>query len=553
MKITKSLHKLFLVLSVVALVSCEGQLTDMNQNPNGSDPATAQPNLILATVISNTAKPYLKDSYEGDVAGVMQYVQKSGWGNGLNKYDWLGERDWDSWYGNLRDAQFMYERAVEEENLFLQGVAKVMRAFNFGFIADSWGDAPYTKALKADKDDVTTLFPEFDSQETIYKGIIGELQEASALLELAPSFENKYDLMYGGDAASWKKLANSLIMRYAMRISSKDAAFAKASFEGAVAAAFTSNGDNASMGFVGTVEDDSWPAAIAFDASQSNFNRIQLCAGFRDVLLENNDPRIAAWFNKPVIPLKVSADYGDEWINRANGIDYLHPDSMVTRGYVVYNTDTWVDDVNNDLVLVDTLEYCGIPIASTTGDGSGWNLNPSVIQGGPNVHNSQLADMFKESKGDLLEAKLITYAEVCFLNSEAKLKGWSVAGTQQEWYEAGIEASFSYWGVEGYDAYANETGVAYDGSLEQLITQKWIANFSVAHEAWCDWRRTGYPTFTIGPKGKRESMPVRYRYGSNEKDKNNDNYNAAVSKLVETADSGDEGKDSSWSKFWLLQ
>uniref|UniRef100_UPI0032180432 SusD/RagB family nutrient-binding outer membrane lipoprotein n=1 Tax=uncultured Draconibacterium sp. TaxID=1573823 RepID=UPI0032180432 len=548
----KLVYKLFLILSVVAFVSCE-DLTELNQNPNGSDPATVQPNLLLATVISKTARPYLDESYNGGTAGVMQYVQKSGWGDELNKYNWLGEKDWGTWYGNLRDAQFMYDRAVEEDNIFLQGVAIIIRAFNFGYIADSWGDAPYSKALQADKNDVATLFPAFDSQEEIYKGIIAELQSASALLSGAPHTQNDYDLMYNGNPENWKKLANSLIMRYAMRISSKDAAFAKTAFAGAYTAAFESNGDNASMGFVGSVSGDSWPAAIKFDASESNFNRIQLCAGFRDVLVENNDPRIATWFNKPQVPVKISADHGTDVINRDNGVDYVHPDSMAARGYVVYNKNTWVDDVNNDAVLIDTLEYSGIPIASTTGDGSGWNLNPSVIQGGPNVHNSQLADMFKEAKGDLLEAKLITYAEVCFLNSEAKMKGWSVSGTQQEWYAAGIEASFDYWGVDGYDEFIAGAGVAYDGSLEQLITQKWVANYTVAHESWCDWRRTGYPDLTVGPKGRRDAMPIRYRYGGSEKDRNNDNYNSAVSKLVETANSGTEGKDSSWSKFWLLQ
>ncbi len=552
MKLIKLVYKLFLILSVVTFASCEN-LTELNQNPNGSDPATAQPNLLLATVISKTARPYLDESYQGGCAGVMQYVQKSGWGSELNKYDWIGEKDWDNWYENLRDAQFMYDRAVEEDNTFLQGVALTMRAFNFGYIADSWGDAPYSEALKADKDVVNTLFPAFDSQEDIYKGIIDELQTASDILGNTPNNQNDYDLMYNGDPEKWQRLANSLIMRYAMRISSKDAAFAKSAFEGAVTSGFMSNDDNATMGFVGSVSEDSWPAAIKFDASESNFNRIQLCAGFRDVLLENKDPRIASWFNKPQVPVKISANHGDDYINRANGIDYVHPDSIAARGYVVYSKDTWVDNVNNDLVLIDTLEYSGIPIASTIGDGSGWNLNPFVIQGGPNIHNSQLADMFKEAKGDLLEAKLITYAEVCFLKSEAILNGWNVNGSQQEWYESGIEASFDYWRVDGFDEYVSGAKVAYNGSLKQLITQKWIANFTVAHESWCDWRRTGYPELTVGPKGKRNSMPVRFRYGGNEKDRNNDNYNSAVSKLVETSDSGDEGKDSSWSKFWLLQ
>ena len=133
MKLTKILNKVFLVLAVAALVSCEDQLTELNVNPSGVDPETVQPNLMIATVISSTATSYC--GFDCDVAGVMQYVQKSGWGSGLNKFDWVGERGWGSYYGNLRNAKHLYERSVEEGMEFQQGVAIVLRAFNYGFIS----------------------------------------------------------------------------------------------------------------------------------------------------------------------------------------------------------------------------------------------------------------------------------------------------------------------------------------------------------------------------------------------------------------------------------
>ena len=155
----KVLYKLILVLSVVAFVSCEDQLTDLNVNPKGVDPETVQPNLMVATIISQTADPYLKANYEGDVAGVMNYVQKSGWGGGLNKYDWTGSSGWGGYYGNLRNAKHLYERAEAEGMEFQMGVATVIRAFNFGYIADTWGDAPYTAALNAPNGEQEDLFP----------------------------------------------------------------------------------------------------------------------------------------------------------------------------------------------------------------------------------------------------------------------------------------------------------------------------------------------------------------------------------------------------------
>lgn len=557
----KTLAKIILILAVVMFSSCEEHLSELNENPNGVEPAIVNPNLLLPTVIVSTAKPYLERSYNGDVAGVMQYVQKSGWGSELNKFDWNQERDWNTWYSNLRDARYLYERAEEEGMEFHQGVALIMRAFNFGFIADTWGAAPYTAALNAPNGEQEDLFPVFDSQEAIYKGIIEELKTANTLLSKSlgeyEGISSEADLIYNGDPKKWQKMANSLRLRYYMRLSAKLPDFAKAGIEEimgntATYPIFTSVEDDATMAFVGSSSEDSWPAAVAFDASESNFDRIQLAAGFRDVLVELDDPRIGVWFNKVRIPIKVSDQYGDDEI--VDGVRYISPDYMAANNMVIYDKDTWVQDVEAGKQLIDTMEYAGLPIASTPGDGSSWNLNPQPIQGGPNVHNSALDDMYKEASGEYLKARLISYAEVCFILAEAAQRGWAAGGTQQEWYEEGIRASFETWGIEDqYGTYITEEGVAYDGTLEQIIEQKWIANWTVAHEAWADWRRTGFPDLTIGPRGVRDAMPLRYEYGSAEKARNAENYQAAVQNLEETPFTATDGKDSSWSKFWLLQ
>ena len=60
MKGMKTLYKLILGLSVIALVSCEDTLTDLNVNPQGVNPETVQPNLMVTTVITSTAIPYRK-------------------------------------------------------------------------------------------------------------------------------------------------------------------------------------------------------------------------------------------------------------------------------------------------------------------------------------------------------------------------------------------------------------------------------------------------------------------------------------------------------------
>ena len=559
----KTLNKIFLILAVIAFVSCDDHLTELNVNPNGVDPSVVNPNLIMPTIIVGIADHYLDDNYQGDQAGVMQYIQKSGWGAGGYDYEWTTAKGWSGRYNVLRNANHLISRSEQMGMEFHQGVGYVVRAWTFGYIADSWGPAPYTYALNATGGDQTDYFPPYDDEETIYRGIIEELKNANTLLSKPrgqyEGISASADVLYNGDPALWRKFANSLMLRYYMRLSDKLPTFAQNGIEEIMGnpsqfPIFTSNSDEAAMNYVGASRENSWPVSVAFDASRSGFERIQMCAGIRDALQEHNDPRMAVWFNPVRVQIQVSEDYpeGDVVVD---GVRYLRPDHMAANNMVVYNPDTWVDDAIANRVIVDTNVFVGAPIAYTRGDIANWNLNPAPIQGGANPHNSALADMFQGPAGELLQARLITYAEVSFILAEAAQKGWNVGGgTQQQWYENGIQASLDYWQVGGqYDDYIAEPGVAYDGSLEQIMEQKWIANFNVAHESWLDWRRTGLPDLTVGPNGARQAMPLRFQYPTDEISRNFQNWQAASSTLVQTAFTAGDGDDSAWSRVWLIQ
>ena len=145
--------------------------------------------------------------------------------------------------------------------------------------------------------------------------------------------------------------------------------------------------------------------------------------------------------------------------------------------------------------------------------------------------------------------RLISAAEVHFLLSEAALKGW--LGNQQAHYEAGVEASFETWGADIGDYLSS--AATYDGTLEQLMEQKWIASWTSATEAWMDWSRTGLPALEVGPRLGVDNLPLRNRYPDDEANLNGLHYNDAIQDLVPTDDVHGEGNDSKYSKMWLLQ
>ena len=555
----------FITVCIVSfLVSCE-DITKTNINPNAIDPLTVDPNLMMPNFIVGTMKNYLEEGYDGNCAGVVQYMQKSGWSGGLNSFDWVGQKDWDGIYGHLRNIQHFYNRSVELGYEFHQGVGLVMRAFNFGFLADGYGDIPYKEALSPVSGG-TNILPAFDAQEDVYKGIIEELKQANTLLSKGSIAQytgvpvsKAADVLYGFNPEKWRKLANSLMLRYYMRLSVKLPAYAEDGIKKMMTKQnefplFEANDDDAILAYLGTGADNAWKGNLQFDSGNDiYFYRLQLCAGFRDVLVDFKDPRLPRWFNKVVRKISIDESPTAENDVIVDGVRYLSRSYITNNDMVIYDKNTWVSAVADRKQLVDTMSYVGIPICAFVGDGAFvCNLNPTPDRGGANVHVSALADMYSGTKGEFLNMRMITYAEVCFILAEAAQKGW-ISGTQ-DWYEKGVRASLDYWKVGGYNTYIQNPGVAFNSAkaLEQIITQKWIANWNIAVESWCDWRRTGLPKFSYGDRGVRNAMPIRFRYGANESSRNKANYEVAKEKLVTTTDSNLE-KDSAWSIMWLLQ
>ncbi|MCX6218787.1 SusD/RagB family nutrient-binding outer membrane lipoprotein [Spirosoma sp.] len=530
-----------LVLFVSFLFSCK-DLSQLNINPNGVQPETVNPNLILPTVLTETGKAFVNLGFQ-DIAGVVQHTQKDAWFNGHNDYDWGGDQSWTPYYDLLRNNDLLYQRSVTLNMEFQQGVALVMKSMIFGLITDLWGDAPYTNALKGEAGGADYITPKFDDQATIYAGILADLDKASTLLSKPKtaysSIVESADVYYGGDPTKWQKLANSLKLRYLMRISAKQPDVAKAGIEKIVAnpAQYPIIDDasaDATMAFVGNNSGDAWPSNTVFDISGSNYRRIKMCSTLLKPMQATNDPRLAIWAKKVEIPLSVDATLPAGTDKIVNGVRYLSPDKV---GATPIDTDP---------------NYVGLP-PSVSQLPSGYNFNPTPGQTSVNPHVSYLNEIYMQAKGSLLKARLMSAAEVRFILAEAALKGWA-AGDAKTQYEAGVKASLTTWGVaSSYPTFIMQKGVAYEGTQAQIIGQKWIASWTNATEAWFDYRRTGLPALSAGVAAKRKALPLRFYYMRDELNLNKANAGAAVDKLEVTTNSQSDGKNSAWSKPWLVQ
>ncbi|MBU2906765.1 SusD/RagB family nutrient-binding outer membrane lipoprotein [Arenibacter algicola] len=556
-KINK-IFKLFLVVCLVSTTSCDNDLTEINQNPNGVDPSQGNPSFLLTQVMVNTALDVGNKGYSGELSAFVQYTQKDSWGN--NNYDWDGS-GWNTYYGNLRSAKLALQRSQELGYTLHEAIAQILMAQNFVTLADYYGDVPYSDAVQADED---VILPTYDSQEAVYKGAIADFVAAAASISSnmgnLEAFGASQDVFFGGDAEKWMKYANSLALRYYMRLSEKDPSYAQAGVTATLAKPLISSVDEeCALAYIGTSDATAQPSNSSTGGA-SSFNRVKPCTTFTDRLRELNDPRADIWFAPVAIPIKVvaAADVpggADDVV--VDGVRYINEETLADNGLKIYDKTTWKADRLAGLSLIDTSStYVGIPVSYQGSEPYTYNLNPNPVQGGGNVHVSLMNDQFKDASGEFLKARVLSYAEVCFLKAEAALKGW---GSDAEGnYNKGVEASLETWGIGGeYDSYITNTDVAYNGTLAQIMEQKWIANFATASESYLDWRRTGLPDLQTGPFALSSVIPVRFQYPDEERNINEANYNAALSSLETTTHTNDvPGKfenDTPWSKPWILQ
>ncbi len=530
---------------IILLVSSCKDLDELNINPNGVDPEVADLNLLMPTILTGVGQTVVNLGF-GDLAGVMQHTQHDGWSGGHNDYDWNNlSHSWSGYYGILRNNNEFTKKAVEGEYAFHQGVGLIMGAYTFGLIADLWGDAPYTDALKAEEG-VEFFKPVFDNQKDIYLGILKDLENANTLLagsdDNYTNISTTQDVLYGGDVMKWRRLANSLALRYYMRLSAKESAIAEEGIRKITSDPVTypliiQSNDDANIGYIGNSASDSWPTSMEFDPDPSgNYMRKKMCATLVEKMQELNDPRLGVWANKIEIPIVL---VGGEGIDRV-----VDGRREVSQDVVDAYESTFEVSIDFDT------EYIGIPPSIFTAPQ--YNMNPNLDQGVYNPHCSQLNDIYKESEGPLLQMRLMSAAEVHFILAEAALYGW-VSGTPEDHYAAGIQQSFNAWGVGGsFEDYLS--GAPYDG-LESIINQKWIASWSAAAESWFDYRRTGFPVLQTGESARRQALPLRFYYhADNEIAKNPENANAAIQRLEPTQYKGsDVSNNSAWSKMWLLQ
>lgn len=520
-------------ISLLGLASCDDGLEDINTNPN--NPEVAPTNMLF-----NGATRYL------------MFYTRDGWWSARMTLPWM---QYSTQYIYLEEDKYQYRETQTSNGWFylyktatdLKSIidfcenpetqiqmsgygnlnnqiaaSRIMLAYTFDQLASHFGDVPYWSYGNSDPDFQALqidefLQPKYASQEKIYADILNELKVASEQIIEGETVFISGDNIYDGDATKWKKFANSLRLRIANRIK---AVYPEASahISDAIASGvFTSNDDNAIQDF-GTTSVEGSPFWSTFMVGR----RQDFAANGQFVKLLKGES---------------ATNYG---------IDPRLPKMVAPIGYTGYQvaenayTETPYQEIVDSIELLDN--YIGEPYGLPSGSESSTIGETSFIS----------SNVMKADYGEVL----MEYAEVQFILSE--LNGWD-----QSNYENGVRASMEKWSVETDDIndYISNLPAA---SQENVMNQKYIALFMQPQEAWCEYRRTGYPNGNIllmpGAIGERvdgstytfqplisgnvtaTDIPARVRYPASESNLNISSYQEAVGGLS----NGDEINSKLW-------
>ena len=564
-KIYKTLISLLAVGAI--FTSCSKEYMQ-GLNTDTSKVESLDPNMQLTTALLQTYGDFsLMDTYRSYITGFTQHFA-GGWNvtnyaGSVYAFDDQMRLLWDRYYSvsikNLADG---IANSADKPNL--NAALRIHYVYLMSVLTDVYGDVPCLEAGKGYLEGIST--PKYDTQEEIYNFFFEELRACVAQLGTDEDRLTGDVTSLGGDVDAWKRYANSLRMRFAMRISDVNPQKAQQEFEDALIAAGGYIADASQDAYVVYIDG---PFTLYDGAAELDFRVNALgeilygqdptsptfvSSTFYNMMKDNNDPRLYRicrhYINTKRSETKPDAEWNvdvtDEVLAYYERIgESVQPCNPGAAWY-----SDWVNAPANS--EIPTLEKLVAQDPSAGFDGN--NFNARMLRPFLSI-DFEMPDR---------PGFLMSSAEVHFLMAEAADKGWTVVGSVEDHFKAGIADAMQIINKhyvsdaakitdEEVSTYVNAMTAGLAANAKEAInTQAWLLHFMNPSEAWANLRRSDYPVVMDRTQLKtydgfiyddpNMSTPTRLKYPVLESKYNSANYNDAIQRLG--------GKDDWHARLW---
>ena len=457
------------LFAILFNAGCTKDFERLSENPNAIKDASAETLLAQTLYSSLVTKIQTAKSLGNELMGYS--VEKTGRAlvQRFEIKNTNGNNLWQRHYRYLHNLEDMYQRAVAEKNVNYQAIALTLKAWLFSELTDTFRDVPYFEALKGDS---LQFLPKYDRQEDIYADILKNLDNAALMFNNSTNISAVNDILYGSKSTN------------ALRVT------AWRKFCNSLRLRLYLRVSNSAL----------------FDAP-GKINEIVSNPGTYPIFANAEDAAYIPFTNiEPLYNPYYNTTNGSFGYSNAPSTTILEIMQAVSDARIPYYYER------------NGSEYVGV--ISGYPMGSAKQLYPngtSYIK--YNLHESPRLGV------------ILSYDEVQFILAEAALKGW-ISGSAEAYYLQALRSNFTFWGLTASATYLALPQVKFDGTLKQIMEQKYISNFYRGLEAWFDYRRTGYPELLfhsqIGNNGK---VPSRLIYPSVTQLYNPTNYKVAVERM----------------------
>jgi hypothetical protein len=476
------MKKIFYILFTLLIFSSCKKWLDVNNSPNSANSAVPTAEQRLPPILYQFVNSY--ESLGTRVALLCQQLAvTNASNNNWNFTRWNSTASsvafpWQAWYVNTAVNFTPLIEAAEKVGAYhYEGVAKIIKAWGFGAIADAYGMMPYDQF-----DDPSTFTPKFDDGSYVQKQILELLDEGIADLGKvqdanAPAL-SKGDVLNGGNTDTWIRLAHSLKARFMVHLSKKSDFNPQAILD-ELALGIQTDDQNTIYNYIdqGPTITNASQDALQYGNTGTSARVTKLYVDY----ITNNYTDAPTGTNNMIDPrLTLLIPSMQDWNGNfilSQGVDMASP--LPSTGPKAYSYSTTTNKFSNPDSIYIILRK-----------------TPYAPAAGQRIQSTGTWYTQRGSKG-----VLVTNAEMRFIEAEMKLRQSKLSEALTA-YKAGIRSHMTIMGINVSDInnFLNSTSVIKDPAkltMSHIMIQKYIA-LSYSPEIFCDLRRMNYCTDASG-------------------------------------------------------